>query len=149
MNFPWVWVLQYGKKQGKETLYAIRIFPIGGYVQMEGEDENSEDKRSFNNAHVLKKDCRCFSGGNDEFYFGSCADGDYHGLPASGSIGGSWEVTSDQSVFQQGDKLLSVNGHGVVSAADFRFQIQRVAADEPLNVTVSGTAKDGIKRCYF
>lgn len=37
------------KKKG-ETKYSIRILPIGGYVSMEGEDENSKDPRSFNKA---------------------------------------------------------------------------------------------------
>ena len=32
------------KKQGKETLYTVRLLPIGGYVKLEGEDENSEDE---------------------------------------------------------------------------------------------------------
>lgn len=35
------------KKQKGETLYALRAFPIGGYVKMEGEDGESEDPRSF------------------------------------------------------------------------------------------------------
>ncbi len=33
--------------QGKETLYSIRAFPIGGYVNMLGESETSEDPNSF------------------------------------------------------------------------------------------------------
>ena len=37
------------KKQKGETLYALRAFPIGGYCAMEGEDEDSEDPRAFNN----------------------------------------------------------------------------------------------------
>ena len=36
------------KKQKGETLYALRVFPIGGYCAMEGEDEDSEDPRAFN-----------------------------------------------------------------------------------------------------
>ena len=43
------------KKQGKETLYCLRLLPIGGYVKMEGEDEESEDKRSFFKKPVYKK----------------------------------------------------------------------------------------------
>lgn len=39
------------KKKG-ETDYSIRALPIGGYVKMEGEDENSSDPRSFNNKPV-------------------------------------------------------------------------------------------------
>ncbi|WP_129597005.1 RIP metalloprotease RseP [Anaerophilus nitritogenes] len=37
------------KKRGQETEYSIRILPLGGYVKMEGEDEKSNDERSFNN----------------------------------------------------------------------------------------------------
>ena len=41
---PAIW-----KKQKGETLYAIRIFPIGGYCLMEGENEESDNERAFNN----------------------------------------------------------------------------------------------------
>lgn len=37
------------KKQKGETLYALRIFPIGGYCAMEGEDEDSDEPNAFNN----------------------------------------------------------------------------------------------------
>lgn len=37
------------KKQKGETLYSVRAFPIGGFCAMEGEDEDSEDERAFNN----------------------------------------------------------------------------------------------------
>ena len=43
------------KKQGKETLYSLRLFPIGGYVKMEGEDEASDDPRSFSNKKPWKR----------------------------------------------------------------------------------------------
>ena len=32
-----------------ETKYSLRAFPIGGYCAMEGEDEDSDDPRAFNN----------------------------------------------------------------------------------------------------
>ncbi len=35
------------KKQGKETLYCLRAFPIGGYCAMEGEDAESPNPRSL------------------------------------------------------------------------------------------------------
>ena len=37
------------KKQKGDTLYALRIFPVGGYCAMEGEDEDSDHPRAFNN----------------------------------------------------------------------------------------------------
>ncbi len=41
---PAIW-----KKQGKETLYSIRLFPIGGFCAMEGEDEETDEPRAFTN----------------------------------------------------------------------------------------------------
>ena len=43
------------KKQGKETLYTIRLIPLGGFVQMEGETEESTDKRAFSNVNIPKR----------------------------------------------------------------------------------------------
>lgn len=43
------------KKQGKETLYSIRLLPIGGYCAMEGEDEDSESPRAFGNKKPWQK----------------------------------------------------------------------------------------------
>lgn len=38
-----------------ETEYTVRILPIGGYVKMEGEDEDSDNPRSFNSASVFSR----------------------------------------------------------------------------------------------
>ncbi|NMA04232.1 MAG: site-2 protease family protein, partial [Clostridiales bacterium] len=38
-----------------ETAYSIRALPLGGYVRMEGEDEESDDPRSFNSRPVLAR----------------------------------------------------------------------------------------------
>ena len=43
------------KTKKKETQYSLRALPIGGYVSMEGEEEDSNDPNSFNNAHVLAR----------------------------------------------------------------------------------------------
>ncbi len=43
------------KKQGKETLYSLRIIPLGGFVQMEGESEESEDQKAFTNVSIPKR----------------------------------------------------------------------------------------------
>lgn len=36
------------KRQKGETLYSLRILPIGGYCAMEGENEDSDDEGAFN-----------------------------------------------------------------------------------------------------
>lgn len=50
---PAIW-----KKQGEETLYSIRLFPIGGFCAMEGEDGSegeTHDPRAFNNKKPWQK----------------------------------------------------------------------------------------------
>lgn len=43
------------KKQKGETVYALRILPIGGFCAMTGEDEESDDPRAFTNQDFWKK----------------------------------------------------------------------------------------------
>ncbi len=43
------------KKQGRETLYSIRLFPIGGYCAMEGEDAECDSPRAFGNKKPWEK----------------------------------------------------------------------------------------------
>lgn len=43
------------KKQKGETVYALRILPIGGFCAMAGEDEESDDPRAFTNQVFWKK----------------------------------------------------------------------------------------------
>ena len=45
------------KRQTGETQYSLRIFPIGGFCAMEGEDEESEDERAFNNKPAWQRAC--------------------------------------------------------------------------------------------
>ena len=46
--------LIYSKDKG-ETTYSFRLVPIGGYCAMEGEDDESNDPRSFDNAPAFKR----------------------------------------------------------------------------------------------
>ena len=43
------------KKKKGETTYALRLLPIGGFVSMEGEDEESDSPDAFGNAKVWKR----------------------------------------------------------------------------------------------
>ncbi len=45
-------LIQFNKK---ETNYTIRLLPLGGYVAMEGEDQSSDDPRSYKNAKAYKR----------------------------------------------------------------------------------------------
>jgi len=43
------------KWQGKETLYSVRLFPIGGFCAMEGEDEESENPGAIGKKPVWQR----------------------------------------------------------------------------------------------
>lgn len=43
------------KKEYKGTIYSIRIIPLGGFVQIEGEDGDLKDENSFANKNPIKK----------------------------------------------------------------------------------------------
>jgi len=62
---PTIW-----KKQGKETKYAIRLIPLGGFVSMEGEEEPSDEEGSFSKASVLKRIAIVLAGGLVNIIFG-------------------------------------------------------------------------------
>ena len=38
-----------------ETIYSLRLIPMGGYVKMEGEEEKSDDERAFSRQPVWKR----------------------------------------------------------------------------------------------
>ena len=43
------------KRKKGETLYSIRLFPIGGFCSMEGEEAESEDVNAFGKKSVYKR----------------------------------------------------------------------------------------------
>lgn len=55
---PTIW-----KKQGKETAYALRLIPLGGFVSMEGEEEPSFEEGSFSNSSIPKRIAIVAAGG--------------------------------------------------------------------------------------
>lgn len=55
---PTIW-----KKQGKETKYALRLIPLGGFVNMEGEEERSDAEGSFSKSSIPKRIAVVVAGG--------------------------------------------------------------------------------------
>lgn len=55
---PTIW-----RKQGKETKYALRLIPLGGFVNMEGEEERSDEEGSFSKASIPKRIAIVAAGG--------------------------------------------------------------------------------------
>lgn len=62
---PKIW-----NKQGKETIYTLRLIPLGGFCSMEGEDQKSEDERSFSKASIPKRIAIVIAGAVVNIIFG-------------------------------------------------------------------------------
>ena len=59
----------YSKKIG-ETVYELRLIPLGGFVSMEGEEHHSDNEGSFNLASYPKKIAIVMAGGLTNIIFG-------------------------------------------------------------------------------
>lgn len=60
---PTIW-----KKQGKETKYALRLIPLGGFVSMEGEEERSNEEGSFSKTSIPKRIAIVIAGRCGKYY---------------------------------------------------------------------------------
>lgn len=58
------------QKQGKETKYSLRLIPLGGFCNMEGEDEESNAEGSFSKASVWKRIAIVVAGAAVNILFG-------------------------------------------------------------------------------
>lgn len=109
------------KKQGKETLYSLRLLPIGGFCAME-EDEASDDPRAFPNQSLPKKFLILAAGAGMNFLLGFLIIL----LILSGNTGHTMEITEfmegcpyeSEAGFQVGDVLWAVDDHRVHDTSD-------------------------------
>lgn len=104
---PAIW-----KKQKGETEYSLRVFPIGGFCAMEGEDEESDDSRAYNNKKPWQKALIAFAGPLMNIILAFiilCIIAFASGSPTT-SVGKMVEGSpAIKAGLKQGDKLLKVN----------------------------------------
>ena len=112
-----------------ETTYALRLFPIGGFVQMEGEDEESEDARSFPRASIPKRMAVLVAGAAMNLLLGFLvlvvltASG---GLIASTTVAEFAPDASTQATgLAVGDRIIAVNGRRCFVANDVIYEFAR------------------------
>ena len=117
-------------KRGKETLYTIKLLPIGGSVQM-GEDEESSDPRSFRNKPVWQRIIVLVAGPLMNLILGViiCAIAlIVSGRIVTSEIGGfrGDEPVSSQFL-QAGDEIVEINGLSIWSSMDISYALQNNA----------------------
>lgn len=128
------------KKKG-ETSYSLRGLPIGGYVAMEGEEENSNDPRSFNNASVLNRLAVIVSGAGMNFILAIIAfflSFLFLGNP-SNQIGDIMENSPAYDAgLMNGDKIIAINGYETSSWNDIVDRIMNSEGETSIQVTRKG-----------
>ena len=102
-------------KQGDYTKYSIRAIPLGGFVEMLGENENLEEEGAFSNSKVSKRIAIVSAGALVNIIFGICV---YFLLMTFSGVNSSTVIKSlikdysnENSVLQPGDEILSINGN--------------------------------------
>lgn len=121
---PAVW-----KKQKGETMYALRILPIGGFCAM-GEDEESEDPRAFPNQSLWKKLIILCAGSFMNFLLGIILIVLMYGnagaftAPIIGDFLDGCPYAGDGG-FEQGDRFYSIDGHRIFLYSDVQMFLER------------------------
>lgn len=128
--------------KGKETQYMIKAFPIGGYVKMLGENEESsdpEDPRAFHNKSSLQKLSIIIAGPLMNLLLGILlfaviASFKGYAAPVISSL--VPDQPAQTAGLQPGDELLKVDGSKILTWEDFVTKIYS-SGGKPLEITYS------------
>lgn len=117
-------------REGKETKYSLRLFPIGGFCAMEGEDGESDDPRAFGNAAGWKKFLVLIAGPAANFLAGMllilslfAASTGYVSTTLSGFVDGF--PCQGETMLQAGDEIVSIDGSAVLLYSDISTLLNR------------------------
>lgn len=123
--------------------YSLRLIPFGGYVSMDGEDGESEDRRAFCNKATWKRMIITAAGAAFNLILGFAlmtsyvSTYDMYGSTVLADL--SESVLADKA--QVGDEVYSIDGSRVYTANDLIYEIYRKGV-EPVDVVV---LRDGKK----
>ncbi len=114
------------KLQKGETLYSLRLFPIGGFCAMEGEDEESDDSRAFNNKPVWKRMIIVVAGAFMNILLGfvlmmiTLIPNQYF---ASTTIAVFADEATSSEKLQVGDEIKYIDGYKIDTSTDLSFAL--------------------------
>ena len=131
------------KKRKGETMYALRILPIGGFCAMEAEDEASDDPRAFTNQRAWKKVLILCAGSFMNFLLGVIliiamyADAEAFTMPVIGEFMDGCPYESSE-YFQVGDEFYSVDGNRIYLSSDVSMFMERGSGSYDIVVLRNG-----------
>ena len=116
---PAIW-----KKQKGETLYALRCIPVGGYCAMEGEEEDTDNPRSFQKAAWWKRLIILVAGAAMNFIAGLLllaivyAPSQQFVVPVVDFFEEGCALQGEKGLLE-GDRILELDGEKIYVASDF------------------------------
>ncbi len=122
------------KKQVGETLYAIRCIPIGGYCAMEGEDEDTDNPRSFQKAAWWKRLIILVAGSAMNFLAGLVLfavvyfPAQQFVTPVIAQIEEGCALAGEYGI-QVGDRILELDGEKIYVQGDFSMLLSLNGGD--------------------
>ena len=144
-------------KVSKDTEYTLRLIPFGGFVQMEGEEERSEDENAFNKKPIWQRMLVVFAGPFVNIIFALIV---YFFVISSQNL---YQTTIVRDIeptdvayvngLRDGDKILKVNHHKTAfgyqvseeiaeaKSDDFVFTILREGKKMDIPMTISKTKR--------
>ena len=115
------------KKQGKNTLFTIRLLPLGGFCSM-GEDEDSEDENSFRKKPVGRRIAVIAAGAVMNLILGFIIALIIFLVSGKLTTTIIAEVTPgsgcEAAGMVQGDRIVKVNGLHIFTANDIIYQLR-------------------------
>lgn len=123
------------KHRGKETMYSLKLLPIGGSVQL-GEDEETDDPRSFRNKPVWQRMLVMVAGAVMNLILGFviCVICVMMSSGVSTSVvGGFYDNSNSSAALQEGDKIVAVNGLSIWSTTDISYALSNSVANKTDN----------------
>ena len=133
------------KHEGKTCRFCIRAFPIGGFVQMEGEDGESEDENAFSKKPRWKRFLVLVMGALMNIVMGflliCCINASTEAYPTT--VVASFDETAVSSAdgLQVNDKILAVDGYRIFSYMDISYALSRDSKADSFDLTVRRAGK--------
>lgn len=133
-------------KTGKDGIkYSLRVLPIGGYVAMEGEDEDSDDPNAFNKKPAWQRFIIVIAGAMMNLLVGiiimfvlTLCTPRFGGTTVAEFLPNS---TSNNYGIEVNDKIIEVDGVSVHTANDLSYEIMR-SGYEPIDIRLIRNGKE-------
>lgn len=127
-----------GRKKG-ETLYSLRLFPIGGYCAMLGEDETSDDPRAFCNIHVWKRILIVVAGALFNFILAfvlSIVLLSLAGVNTNEIRAVSENSAAEEIGIEAGDRIIYLDGSRIYNFREISVYMQFVDSGDPIEIVI-------------